>query len=156
MAQKPQNNRNLLWMVLIIVLFIACLIIFINRDKAKKVAAKIFAAIKDQSTIYGDNRDLNFNQALNPNYANPNSYNQEQKDTALQIAKKIHGAKGYITDDENAVYAAIQEAGSKKFLSLVSRQFLSEYKVAMIDYLQDGFLNTTELDRVKTLISQLP
>ena len=155
MATQKSGKINVFWLFAIIALFVVIVIGFVNRKQSKELAAKVRKAIKDPSTIYGDSRDLNFNQALNPNYhTGVASYTAVDIEQARTLDKKIHDADRSFNDDEEAVYTAVSAAGTKAFMSLVSQEFEKLYATSLLTYL-NNFLDTDELTHVKELMSQL-
>jgi hypothetical protein len=79
-------------------------------------------------------------------------------DKAKQLAEQINDALGYtinplswVDDDEEAVYGAIQSAGSVNNLSLVARMYEAKYGESLGGRIGAKF-NTSEIDKVTEII----
>tara|TARA_R110001592_G_scaffold350599_1_gene646876 strand:- start:9420 stop:9917 length:498 start_codon:yes stop_codon:yes gene_type:complete len=95
--------------------------------------------------------------AFNPKLANPKNVTITY-DRAKALAEQISDAIGYtinpktwFDDDEEAVYGAVQSAGSVYNMSLVSRMYEAKYGESLSGRIGSKF-NPAEMEKVKTII----
>jgi hypothetical protein len=88
----------------------------------------------------------------------PTYYKQQSKavilDNADTLAKQIHGAIGYIYDDENSVYGALRQLTTKTQLSFLADTFTKKYSEDLYQYLRRN-LSDDEMDVVNSIASSL-
>jgi hypothetical protein len=76
------------------------------------------------------------------------------KASAEALAKQIYDAVGNISDDENAVYAALRTLKAKTQLSFLSDVFTQKYAADLYQYLRRNF-NDSEMAVVNSIANNL-
>jgi len=71
------------------------------------------------------------------------------------LVNKIHDAKGFFNDDENAVYDFFRELQSKRQVSATAYYFKKEFGQSLTSYLS-GFMSAAEIQKVSDLIKNKP
>lgn len=67
------------------------------------------------------------------------------------LVQKIYEAKGFFTDDENAIYSFFRDLQSKRQVSLFAYYFKQEKKISLNSFL-DSFLNADEIENIIKII----
>ena len=95
--------------------------------------------------------------AFNPSLANPKNISITH-DRAKKLAEQIEDALGYtmnpvswFDDNEEALYGALQSAGSIYNVSLISRMYEAKYGESLSGRLMSK-LNTEEIEKVELII----
>ena len=94
--------------------------------------------------------DIITSNAFNPDYATSNMLTITF-DRAKQLADQIYDSFGIFNDDEEAIYGAIQSAGSIANLSLVSRMYQARHGDSLGAEIANS-LNTEEMNKVIQII----
>ena len=71
------------------------------------------------------------------------------------LLNKIHDAKGFFNDDEEAVYTFFRELQSKMQCSAVAYYFRKEYNTTLTAYLST-FLNAEEINKIVEIVNKKP
>lgn len=110
-------------------------------------------------------------ESKNPNSPfNPNLWqtlkvvpNEALKKKVMTAALIIHDAMGYVTDNEDEVFAAIKAMRTKTEISMVAYAFQAAFGKDLVQYLQKGRdifpqngLSDSELKQVFSLVARLP
>lgn len=136
------------------------LFIVINRSRKKKALEELYAIIKEKSGE-GTYEDLKDTNAFDVNYWR--KIQQQQKrttflkpDVALNFAKKIEGALGTWTiDDDDKVLGIYDGRRNKVQLSQIAYYFNKEYDKSLFPFLDD-FLSTSSLKELERLVNRKP
>lgn len=76
-------------------------------------------------------------------------------DTAQRHAQDIHNAWGWITDDEDKIYAVFRALKDKVQVSQVAKAYHDYFKTNLIDKLRDK-LSAEEISEVLKIVNSLP
>jgi len=105
------------------------------------------------------------NLPVTQNYWNPNYYKQIvaglkamvfTQASGDMLAKQLWNAKGFINDDEAAIYGVFRQCKYKAQVSYIAARFYALYRADLYTWLRDKVLNENELATVLNITSKLP
>lgn len=133
---------------------VVIIIIFLRTKKNKEIAA-INAALDNGTGANGNYNDLLGSNAFSTTYWQSFNFSDDNKQTAIALAKNIYDALGYFQiDDTQKVFDAFQSAGSKAFVSLISYEFQQQYGKSLDSHL--SHLSSDDKNKVNQIVSNLP
>lgn len=150
MAAKKDNTNLYLGIGALVLIYIAGNKIFQKVGLTKTEEDKTNEALSTKAEI--------------ENYFDPAYYDERHKkytlivltpDSYTNLARTIYNAKGFLNDDESAVYGAFRQIGAKVQVSQLARTFYNFYKKDLVGYLK-SFLNSDEYAQILKITDKLP
>ena len=149
LASAASNPKNIAIVVGGVVVIVAIGYFGIVRPVGKKLGI-----IPDRAAIRKLNKIKDY-KGFSPTYARPSKVTISQ-DRALQLAILARDGYGTFNDDEGALYAVLQEAGSPDNLSTIAKRYQIRYKSSMGEMYGDALNSAEEIDRVKDILMSYP
>jgi len=149
LASAASNPKNITIIVIGVVAITGIAYFGIIRPVGMK-----FGLIPDRAAIRRLNKVKDY-KGFSPTYARPSKVTISQ-DRALQLAVLAHDGYGTFNDDEGALYAVLQEAGSPDNLSTIAKRYQIRFKSSMGEMFGEALNSSEEIDRVKDILMSYP
>jgi hypothetical protein len=149
LASAASNPKNLAIVVGGALILVGGVYFFVYRPVMQK-----FGLIPDRQAIKKLNQIKDY-KGFSPTYARPSKVTISDA-RALELAIQAHDNSSWYNDDEGALYAVLQEAGSPDNLSTIAKRYQIRFKSSMGEMFGDALSSAEEVKRVKDILLSYP
>lgn len=149
LASAASNPKNVAIVVGGALILVGGVYFLVYRPVMKK-----FGLIPDRAAIRKLNKIKDY-KGFSPTYARPSKVTISQ-DRALVLATQAYSSSNRFNDDEDSLYAILQEAGSPDNLSTIAKRYQIRYAESMGEMFGEALNSPEEIDRVKDILMSYP